>query len=75
MDAVLSGCRCDAGVSAGRVAVMGFNTNVTISAMYDLIKRVADFWLEHIKPTPFEATFYVHGVRVDVKVSDAEAME
>jgi hypothetical protein len=57
------------------VVVMGFNTNVTISAMYDLIKRVADFWKEHIRPTPFEATFYVHGVRVDVKVSDAEAME
>jgi hypothetical protein len=56
------------------VVVMGFNTNVTISAMYDLIKRVADFWKEHIRPTPFEATFYVHGVRVDVKVSDAEAM-
>jgi hypothetical protein len=51
---------------------MSLNENVTISSMYDLVKRIAIFWKEHIRPTPFEATFHVNGVRVEVKVSDAK---
>jgi hypothetical protein len=50
---------------------MGFNNNVTIASMYDLVKRVALFWKEHIQPTPFEATFCINGVRVEIRVSEA----
>jgi hypothetical protein len=48
------------------------NDNLTISVFRKLAAQLASFWMDFIRPMPFEATFHINGVEVQIRVREAE---
>jgi hypothetical protein len=51
---------------------MPINDNVAVSVIRDLASQVATFWVRYIRPQPFERTFYINGIEVELKIREAE---
>jgi hypothetical protein len=54
---------------------MTLNNNVTISAMRDLAMMVANFWVRHIRPMPFDAVFHISGIRVRIQIEEYKSVD
>jgi hypothetical protein len=48
------------------------NDNVAIAAIRDIASMLATFWVRHVRPMPFERTFYLDGVEVEVRIRESK---
>jgi hypothetical protein len=48
------------------------NDNVAVAAIRDFASMIATFWVRHVRPMPFERTFYIEGIEVEVKIRETE---
>jgi hypothetical protein len=49
---------------------MPLNENVTISIFREAAAHLAKLWSQFVRPMPFEATFFINGIRVEVRVNE-----
>jgi hypothetical protein len=49
------------------------NNNVTVSWFRDMASQLAIFWVKHIRPMPFESSFHINGIEVEIRVREAKS--
>jgi hypothetical protein len=51
---------------------MTLNNNVTISIFRKLANQLVSVWMDYIRPMPFETTFHINGVEVEIRIREVK---